>query len=98
MIGSSEGSVTVWALKWLNSSVFSEMSCEFVGTSEFPAAALPTALVWFFTSVGPLVSLEVRALGVNLVTARIGAAVHTLVSLWGFGIVVDSIHDVVRVV
>lgn len=57
--------VTVGALKWLCTSVFSVMSCKFIRTCKAPRAAFPGTFVGFLPCVGPPVSFEMRAFGVN---------------------------------
>ena len=54
------------------------MSRELVRTGKSPSAALPRASVWFFTGVRALVSLKVRALGVNLAATLVVALVDPL--------------------
>ncbi len=85
------------ALEWFDSSVLSHVSCELIRACKFPCAAFPRALVRFFSSMGPLVGLEVRALGVDLVAARIAATVDSLVPLW-LGIVIDSVYKIIGIV
>ena len=97
VIRSGERSLAVGALERFHSSMLAHVSGEFVRPCEFPCAALPCALVRFLSSVGPLMGLEVRALCVDLVAAGVGAAVHSLVSLW-LGIVVDGIDKIIWVV
>ncbi len=97
MVGSRESSLTMGALEWFDSSVLSHVPCELIRACKFPCAAFPCALVRFFSSMGPLVGLEVGALGVDLVTARIAATVDSLVPLW-LGIVIDGIHKVIGIV
>jgi len=62
----------------LGSRVLPEVTGQLVGPGEFPAAALPGALVRLLARVGPHVGLQVGALGVNLVTARVRTPVHLL--------------------
>ena len=98
MVRASECPLAVWALERLDSSVLPHVPSQLVRSSKLPAATLPGTLVGLFSSVRSLVSLEVRALGVDLVAARVGAAMHSLVSLWLGGIVVDGVHQLVRIV
>jgi len=68
VITSRERSCTKLTFERFLSCMFSVMSCQLIGPCELPLAALPRALVRFLTGVGPLVSLQVRALGVYFVT------------------------------
>ena len=92
MIGSSKRSLTVRALERLDSRVFPHVPCQFVRSGKLPAATFPRALVRLFSGVRSLVCLEVRALGVDLVAAGVGAAMDALVPLRLGGIVVDCVH------
>lgn len=49
MVGAREASVTVWTLERFDSSVFSEMSRQFIRPSELPRAAFPGAFVGLFS-------------------------------------------------
>lgn len=98
VIGASESSVAVRTLERFNAGVLAVMTREFIGSSKLPVAALPCALVWLFTGVGSLVSLEVGTLGVDLVAARVLTSVDALVPLWRFGVVVDGVHELEGVV
>ena len=49
VVGAGEAAVTVWTLERFDSSVFSEMSCEFIRPSKFPCASFPRAFVGFFS-------------------------------------------------
>ena len=91
MVRSSKGPFTVRAFKGLHSSVLPHVSCELIGSRKLPVASFPVALVRFFTSVRSLVGLEVGALGVHFVAARVGAAVHSFIPLW-LCIVVDGVY------
>jgi len=53
-------------LERFGSSVFPIVPSQLVGPGKPPAASFPRTLVRFFTGVGPLVSLQVGALGVDL--------------------------------
>lgn len=66
VVGPGEGTITQVALEGPVTGVFAEMPCQFVGASEFPAATVPTAMVWLFTSVRSVMRLQMRALGVGL--------------------------------
>ena len=96
VIGASKGPLAVLALEGLDSSVLAHVARELVGAGELPAATLPVTFIRFLASVCPLVRLQVGALGVDFVAARVRATVNALVSLRGLGIVVDGIHEVVR--
>ena len=54
------------ALEWLGPGVFPIVTRQLIGPGKLPAAALPGAGVRLLSSVGPLVSFQVRALGVDL--------------------------------
>ena len=86
----------MWTLERLDPGVLPHVSGQLIRSCKLPVAALPGTLVRLFPSVRSLVCLEVRAFGVHFVAARVGAAVDTLVSLRGLGIVVDSVHEIVR--
>ena len=55
------------ALERLLSGVFPEVSGQLVGPCKLPLATFPRTLVRLLARVRPLVSFEVRALGVDLV-------------------------------
>ena len=95
MIGAGKHSLAVLALKRLHARVLAHVAGEFVRAGKLPRATLPVALVGPFPGVGPVMGFNVGALGVDLVAARVGAAVDTLVPLLGLGIVVEGVHDVV---
>ena len=95
MIGAGKRSFAVLALERLHARVLAHVASEFVRAGKLPRATLPVALVGLFPGVGPLMGFKVGALGVDLVAARVGAAVDALVPLRGLGIVVDGVHDVV---
>ena len=97
MVRSSKGSLAVGALEGLHSGVLAHVTGQLIRAGKLPVAPFPVALVWFLPSVGPLVSLEVRALGVHLGAARVGTAMHTFVAL-GLGIVIHSIDQLVGTV
>ncbi len=97
VVRSSKSPLAVGTLEGLHSRVLAHVTGQLIRTGKLPVAALPVALVWFLPGVGPLVGFEVRALGVHLGAARVGAAVHTLVAL-GLGIVVDSIDQLIGTV
>ena len=56
------------ALERLLAGVFPVVPGQLIGPGKLPAAALPGAGVRLLSSVGPLVSFQVRALGVDLQT------------------------------
>lgn len=66
VVGPGECALAQVALERPVTGVFAEMPCQFVGASEFPAAAFPAAIVWLFTSVRSVMRLQMRALGVGL--------------------------------
>lgn len=49
VVGAGEAAVTVWTLEGFDSSMFSEMSREFIRPSEFPCASFPCTFVGFFS-------------------------------------------------
>ena len=98
MVRSSECSLTVEALERLDTGVLPHVPRQLIRSSKLPTAALPGTLVRLFTSVGSLVGLEVRALGVDFVAARVGTTMNSLVPLRLGSIVVDGVHQLVRVV
>lgn len=49
VIRTGKAALAVGALERLNTRVFTEVSCQFIGTSELPCAAFPHALVRFLT-------------------------------------------------
>lgn len=49
VVGPGECALAQVALEGPVTGVFAEMPCQFVGASEFPAATVPTAMVWLFT-------------------------------------------------
>lgn len=57
VVGAGEGAFTQVTLEWAVPGVLPEVTCKLVGTSEFPAAALPAAVVWFLSCVCSEVSL-----------------------------------------
>lgn len=96
MIRSGESSLAVLALERLDARVLPHVAGQLVRAGKLPAAPLPVALVRFLPSVRALVCLEVGALRVHFVAARVGATMHSLVSLRGLGIVVHGVHEVIR--
>lgn len=49
MIGAREASAANGTLEGFGSRVLSEVTCQFIGTSEPPVTALPCAPVWLLT-------------------------------------------------
>ena len=49
VVRAGEAAVTVWTLERFDSSMFSEMSCEFIRPSKFPCASFPCTFVGFFS-------------------------------------------------
>lgn len=76
--------VTVRALEWLCTSVFSVVSCKFIRASKSPWAALPGTFIRFLSGVSTPVSLEVRAFGVHfrapLIIALMGSSSFHIIS------------------
>lgn len=97
VVGTSKCTLTVRTLERLHSRVLAHVPGKLVRASELPVAAFPVALVRFLPGMGPLVCFEVRALGVDLGAAWVGAAVDTLVAL-GLGIVVHGIDQLIGTV
>jgi hypothetical protein len=75
VITASKSSVTQMTFEGFAARVFAMMSGELVRSGELPVTSLPAAQVGLLPSVGPLVGLEVRALGVNLVAVGVVALV-----------------------
>lgn len=61
-----KGPVTQVALEGFAASVFPQVSGQLVRAGKLPVAAFPAAEVGLLSSVGPLVGLQVAALGVHL--------------------------------
>lgn len=76
MIRAGEATLTVRALERFDSCVFAEMPCQLIRPGELPCAALPHALVRFLSCVGSAVGFEVRAFGIDFITASEVAAVN----------------------
>ena len=68
VVTASKSSVTQMTFEGFAAGVFAVMSGELVRSGKLPVTSLPAAEVGLLSSVGPLVGLEVRALGVNLQT------------------------------
>ena len=98
MIRSGKCTITVGTFERLHTSVLSEVPCQLIRTSKFPVASFPVTLIRFFSRVCPLVCLEMRALGINLGTTRVGAAVDPLVALGRLGIVVHCVHQLIGII
>lgn len=69
MIGSREGSLAELTLERLLSRVFAIVSSQFVRSRELPGTADPRARVRLLPRMCPLMCLQVRGLGVHLLTA-----------------------------
>ena len=76
MIRAREGAFAEATLERPVPRVLPEVPGEFIGAGELPSAALPGAHVRLLSGVGPVMRLEVRALGVGLEAAGEGAAVR----------------------
>lgn len=70
MVAAGEASVAMPTLERLCAGVLAVMARQFIRTRESPFAALPTTLVRFLPRVRPLMSLQMRALGVHLLAPR----------------------------
>ena len=81
MIRSGKRPLTVGALEGLDTRVLPHVAGELVGACKLPIAALPATFVRFLPGVGALVSLEVGALGVDLVAARVETLIYLLILL-----------------
>ena len=66
MVTPGKGPVTQVALEGFAASVFPQVSGQLVRAGKLPVAAFPAAEVGLLSSVGPLVGLQVAALGVHL--------------------------------
>ena len=69
MVRSGKSPVTELAFKRFGARVFSKMSGKLIRASEPPFTAFPGAFIRFFTRMSSHVSLEMRTLGVNFITA-----------------------------
>lgn len=76
VVGAREASVTVRTLERFDSSVFAEMSCEFIRPSELPCAAFPGAFVGLFSCMSSSVCFQVRALSVDFVASVVVTSVY----------------------
>lgn len=61
---------TQMTFEWFLACVFAVVPGQLIGASKLPSTARPRALVRLLPSVRPFVGLQVRALGVDLVTGR----------------------------
>lgn len=68
VIGAGEAAAAHAALERLHPRVFPEMASQLVGSGETPLTAVPRAAVRLLSCVGPGVGLQVRGLGVDLLT------------------------------
>ena len=66
VITPSKSSVTKMTFEGFAAGVFAVMPGEFVRSGKLPVTSLPAAQVRLLPGVGPLVGLQVTALGVNL--------------------------------
>ncbi len=83
MVRATESTVTVSAFEGFRSRVLSEVSGEFVRSSEFPRAAFPRAFVGFLARVRSDVRFEVRAFRVDFGAAEILASMYSpLLNIW----------------
>ncbi len=98
MIRTSKSTITVLTFERFNSSVLTIVTGELVRTGKLPITAFPCTFVGFFAGVGALVGFEVRALGIDFGTARISTTMDSLVPLRRFGIIIDGIHELIRIV
>lgn len=57
MVRAGKAAVTVWALKWFDSSVFTEMSSQFIRAGKLPCASFPSTLIRLFPCMCPSVCL-----------------------------------------
>lgn len=70
VIGPGKAPVAVSALERFRARVLPVVARQLVAAGEAPLAALPRALVRFFACMRPLVRLQVRTLGVDLLAAK----------------------------
>ena len=66
MITPGESSVTKVTFEGFTPGVFAVMSGQLIGSGKLPVTSLPAAEIRLLSGVGPLVSLQMTALGVNL--------------------------------
>ncbi len=66
VITSGKGTFTQMTFEWFHASVLAVVTCELVWAGKPPGTSLPGTAVGLLTSVGPLVSLQMRTLCVNL--------------------------------
>ena len=93
MIGPGKGTFTMGALERFDASVLTVVTGELIRTGKLPSASFPSTFIWLLPSVGPQMSLEVRALRIHLTAARISATVSTLVLLWFHKGTEDVVHS-----
>lgn len=70
VVGPGKAPVAVSALERFRARVLPVVARQLVAAGEAPLAALPRALVRFFACMRPLVRLQVRTLGVDLLAAE----------------------------
>ena len=66
MVTPGKSPITEVTLERFHPCVFPVVPCQFVRPSELPVTAFPAAAVRLLSRVGPLVGLQVGALGVDL--------------------------------
>lgn len=98
MVRTSKSSFTVLTFEGFYTSVLTIVTGQFIRSCKLPDTTFPGTLVWFFSGVSTLVSLEVGALCVNLAATGISTTMDSLVSLRWFSIVVYSVHQLVWIV
>ena len=76
MVAPRKLSFAQMALERLGASMFAVMSGQFVRPRKLPTAPFPRALIRLFSRMRPLVSFQVRTLGVNLIAVGKVALVH----------------------
>lgn len=69
MVAAGEASVAVPTFERFRPGVLAVMARQFVRTRKSPLATHPAALVWLLSRVRPLMSLEMRALGVDFLAS-----------------------------
>lgn len=86
VVRTREAAVTVWTLERFDSSVFSEMPCQFIGPSKLPRAPFPCTFVGFFSCMCSSVCFQVRAFSVHFVASVVITSVYPPLPLgvWRF--------------
>lgn len=86
MVRAREAAFAVSTLEGFDARVLAVVACELVRACKLPCAAVPRALVWLLTSVGPPVGLQVGAFGVNFIAAlKLTAMDASPLGIRGFG-------------